>query len=153
MNGAPAPVRHMQELDEIRLLGRPLAAAEDLDAYQLLAGFERWPTWMWANHEVAGFLAWLREWNLARPDHLRTGFYGLDVYSLWDSLREIFAWLEANAARRPSCRPARLALLRAVRGGPAPVRVEHAAGSGILRDGCGGPAGRSAAPDARPGQG
>lgn len=67
-------------------------------AYQLLAGFERWPTWMWANHEVAGFLAWLREWNLARPDHLRTGFYGLDVYSLWDSLREIFAWLEANAA-------------------------------------------------------
>jgi erythromycin esterase-like protein len=160
-------VRHRQELDEIRLLGRPLAAAEDLDAlvrqasvaryvcigeashgtreyyhwravisrrlieehgftwigvegdwpdcwrinrwvrgqedqaldaYQLLAGFERWPTWMWANHEVAGFLAWLREWNLARPDHLRTGFYGLDVYSLWDSLREIFAWLEANAA-------------------------------------------------------
>lgn len=44
MNGAPAPVRHRQELDEIRLLGRPLTAAEDLDAYQLLAGFERWPT-------------------------------------------------------------------------------------------------------------
>lgn len=70
----------------------------DLDAYQLLARFERWPTWMWANYEVAEFLTWLRNWNLARPEHEHTGFYGLDVYSLWDSLREIFAWLEANAA-------------------------------------------------------
>ncbi|MFP5366697.1 MAG: erythromycin esterase family protein [Actinomycetes bacterium] len=70
---------------------------QDLDATQLLAGFERWPTWMWANYEVAEFLAWLREWNLARPEQLRAGFYGLDVYSLWDSLREIFSWLEANA--------------------------------------------------------
>lgn len=69
-----------------------------LDAYQLLARFERWPTWMWANYDVAEFLTWLREWNLARPDQERGGFYGLDVYSLWDSLREIFAWLEANAA-------------------------------------------------------
>lgn len=73
-------------------------ADQDLDARQLLAGFERWPTWMWANHEVAGFLAWLREWNLNLPGHRRTGFYGLDVYSLWDSLREIFNWLDANAA-------------------------------------------------------
>ncbi|UTT68857.1 erythromycin esterase family protein [Arthrobacter sp. DNA4] len=53
---------------------------------------------MWANHEVAEFLTWLRAWNLRLPEHQRTGFYGLDVYSLWDSLREIFAWLEANAS-------------------------------------------------------
>ena len=72
-------------------------ADQELDARQLLAGFERWPTWMWANHEVAVFLTWLREWNLQRPERQRTGFYGLDVYSLWDSLREIFAWLDANA--------------------------------------------------------
>ena len=78
---------------------------QDLDANRLLAGFERWPTWMWANYEVAGFLAWLREWNLARPEQLRAGFYGLDVYSLWDSLREIFSWLEANA---PDALPAAL---------------------------------------------
>ncbi|MFJ6078058.1 erythromycin esterase family protein [Pseudarthrobacter sp. NPDC092419] len=73
-------------------------ADQELDARQLLAGFERWPTWMWANHEVAAFLTWLREWNLGLPGHRRTGFYGLDVYSLWDSLREIFNWLGANAA-------------------------------------------------------
>ncbi|WP_115787686.1 erythromycin esterase family protein [Arthrobacter silvisoli] len=72
-------------------------ADQELDARELLAGFSRWPTWMWANVEVAGFLEWLRQWNLALPEGQRTGFYGLDVYSLWDSLRVIFAWLHANA--------------------------------------------------------
>ncbi len=36
---------------------------QSLDAYGLLAHFERWPTWMWANEDVAEFLTWLREWN------------------------------------------------------------------------------------------
>jgi erythromycin esterase-like protein len=70
---------------------------EELDARQLLAGFQRWPTWMWANHEVADFLDWLRRWNRSRPAPARVGFYGLDVYSLWDSLREILAWLDVHA--------------------------------------------------------
>ena len=73
------------------------AGDQDLDARGLLAGFERWPTWMWANEEVAEFLSWLREWNAGRPAASRVGFYGLDVYSLWDSLRRIIEWLEANA--------------------------------------------------------
>ncbi len=70
---------------------------QDLDARGLLGGFERWPTWMWANEEVAEFLTWLREWNAERPAAERVGFYGLDVYSLWDSLRRIIGWLEENA--------------------------------------------------------
>jgi erythromycin esterase len=70
---------------------------QSLDAYGLLSGFERWPTWMWANEDVAGFLEWLRDWNRARPVAERVGFYGLDVYSLWDSLRAIITWLERNA--------------------------------------------------------
>jgi erythromycin esterase len=73
------------------------AGDQDLDARGLLAGFERWPTWMWANEEVAEFLSWLREWNAGRPAASRVGFYGLDVYSLWDSLRRIIGWLEDNA--------------------------------------------------------
>lgn len=72
-------------------------ANQELDAEGVLARFERWPTWMWANHEVADFLEWLRDWNLAREEQQRVGFYGLDVYSLWDSLREVFSWLEENA--------------------------------------------------------
>lgn len=70
---------------------------QDLDVYGLLGLFERWPTWMWANRDVADFLSWLQRWNLARPAHERVGFYGLDVYSLWDSLREIISWLEVHA--------------------------------------------------------
>ena len=70
---------------------------QDLDVDGLLARFARWPTWMWANRDVAEFLDWLHRWNLALPPADRVGFYGLDVYSLWDSLREIIAWLEANA--------------------------------------------------------
>jgi erythromycin esterase len=72
-------------------------ADDDLDACGLLARFERWPTWMWANQEVAEFLTWLRGRNLALRPPERTGFYGLDVYSLWDSLREVISWLGANA--------------------------------------------------------
>ena len=68
-----------------------------VDARGLLALFERWPTWMWANEEVADFLDWLREWNTTRPASKRVGFYGLDVYSLWDSLSQIIAWLEKYA--------------------------------------------------------
>jgi erythromycin esterase len=70
---------------------------QQLDARGLLADFERWPTWMWANEEVADFLDWLRVHNSTRPASRRVGFYGLDVYSLWDSLREIFTWLEQYA--------------------------------------------------------
>ncbi len=70
---------------------------QDLDVGEVLGRFERWPTWMWANREVASFLAWLRAWNLGRPLPQRVGFYGLDVYSLWDSLRETISWLEAHA--------------------------------------------------------
>ncbi|TFB55626.1 erythromycin esterase family protein [Cryobacterium tagatosivorans] len=71
-------------------------ADRELDARGLLARFERWPTWLWANEDVAEFLAWLREWNAGRPPAEQVGFYGLDVYSLWDSLREIIAWLQVN---------------------------------------------------------
>jgi erythromycin esterase-like protein len=80
-------------------------ADRDLNVFGLLSRFERWPTWMWANQEVADFLAWLRHWNSARPMADRVGFYGLDVYSLWDSLREIIVWLETNA---PEAVPAAL---------------------------------------------
>ena len=71
--------------------------SHDLDARHLLSGFERWPTWMWANEEVADFLDWLRAHNVDRPLAERVGFYGLDVYSLWDSMREVFRWLDINA--------------------------------------------------------
>ncbi|WP_430781974.1 erythromycin esterase family protein [Actinoplanes sp. G11-F43] len=60
---------------------------------EALTGYERWPTWMWANEETADFTTWLRAWNEVRAPDDAVGFHGLDVYSLWDSMREILAWL------------------------------------------------------------
>lgn len=54
-----------------------------------LQGFNRWPTWMWANWEVATFADWLRTHNRRRPEKERVGFYGLDLYSLWESLEAV----------------------------------------------------------------
>lgn len=72
-------------------------ADQALDARGVLAGFDRWPTWMWANAEVADFLDWLHGWNAGRVAQERVGFYGLDVYSLWDSLTRIISWLTDHA--------------------------------------------------------
>lgn len=66
------------------------------DPRDVLLGFERWPTWMWANEEVVEFTRWLRDHNLARPENERVGFYGLDVYSLWESLRAVLAYLREH---------------------------------------------------------
>ena len=75
-------------------------------ARDVLHAFERWPTWMWANNEVVDLIEWLRDFNRTRGEEQRVGFYGLDVYSLWDSMRAVNEYLEridpklAAAARR-----------------------------------------------------
>jgi erythromycin esterase-like protein len=86
--------------------GRPTAPADPRDA---LLAFDRWPTWMWANEEVVDFCRWLRTRNAARDEHERAGFHGLDVYSLWESLREILTWLGEH---EPGHVPAALAAYR-----------------------------------------
>jgi erythromycin esterase-like protein len=60
----------------------------------VLHAFERWPTWMWANREVIALVDWLRDYNRRRSPDQRAGFYGLDVYSLWDSMRAVIEYLE-----------------------------------------------------------
>lgn len=56
--------------------------------------FTRFPTWMWRNEETAGFLDWLRVWNTEQPEERRAGFYGLDLYSLYSSLRAVLDYLD-----------------------------------------------------------
>jgi erythromycin esterase-like protein len=68
----------------------------DEDPRDALDAFARWPTWMWANEDVVDFCRWLRRHNAERPDDQRAGFYGLDVYSLWDSMHELISWLEEH---------------------------------------------------------
>jgi erythromycin esterase len=62
-------------------------------AREVLHAFERWPTWMWANEEAAALAEWLRRYNETLPEEQKAGFYGLDVYSLWDSLYQVMGYL------------------------------------------------------------
>ena len=61
---------------------------------EVLKTFDRWPTWMWANWEIAALAEWLKDYNRDLPVEKMIGFYGLDVYSLWDSMYEILGYLE-----------------------------------------------------------
>jgi erythromycin esterase len=71
--------------------GYPDAGDGTLD---VMRDFKRWPTWMWANWEVVALTEWLRTWNDNRPAEQKIGFYGLDVYTLWESLAEVSDYLE-----------------------------------------------------------
>ncbi|GAA2218716.1 erythromycin esterase family protein [Micromonospora olivasterospora] len=79
------------------------------DPREALATFERWPTWMWANEEVVDLTRWLRVRNSRVDEPARAGFHGLDVYSLWESLREILVHLREHD---PEQVPAALAAYR-----------------------------------------
>ncbi|WP_438351077.1 erythromycin esterase family protein [Paenibacillus sp. FA6] len=56
--------------------------------------FNRWPTWMWANDEVMDLVKWLHEHNRNEDNEDRIGFYGIDVYSLWESIEDILIHLK-----------------------------------------------------------
>ena len=73
-----------------------LRPSADEDPRTALDAIHRWPTWMWANDDVVDFCRWLRDSNARVPEADRVGFYGLDVYSLWDSMHELVAWLQEN---------------------------------------------------------
>ncbi|RUO58726.1 erythromycin esterase family protein [Pseudidiomarina insulisalsae] len=61
-----------------------------------LKHFERWPTWMWANWEVYEFARWLKGFNQERSTGEQKGFYGLDVYSLWESMDAVMDYLKTE---------------------------------------------------------
>lgn len=76
--------------------------SEDEDAIDALAGFQRFPAWMWRNADVLDFIGWLRNFNEHRQ-FKRVGFYGLDLYSLHASIRAVLDFLDKvdpEAARR-----------------------------------------------------
>lgn len=69
----------------------------DPDGRAALSGFARFPAWMWRNTSVLDFVEWLRKHNDAagaggHPG--KTGFYGLDLYSLFTSIQEVLRYLD-----------------------------------------------------------
>ncbi len=56
--------------------------------------FSRFPTWMWRNKDVDAFVAWLKSHNEGLPMAQRTRFHGLDLYSMFNSIAEVLAYLD-----------------------------------------------------------
>jgi erythromycin esterase-like protein len=71
----------------VRGLGR------DRSAEQALAGFRRFPSWMWRNEVVLEFVQWLRAHNDSTGLEPKVGFYGLDLYSLFGSIGAVLGYL------------------------------------------------------------
>jgi erythromycin esterase-like protein len=94
--------------DAYRVNRYVLGKDDDPSAEHALAGFKRFPTWMWRNTDVVDFIDWLRGYNDFLPSETpKTGFYGLDLYSLFSSTQEVMAYLEGvdpEAARRARAR-------------------------------------------------
>ena len=76
-----------------RRTGRSLCAAFSVPPSEWTA-FARFPTWMWRNAEVRDFVEWLREHNGAAEQGKRVAFHGLDLYSLYDSIRSVLNYLD-----------------------------------------------------------
>jgi erythromycin esterase len=126
--------------------GDPEAPADPLEVLQR---FERWPTWMWANQEVLDFTRWLRTHNSARPADERVGFYGLDVYSLWESLRAVIGYLREHEPDHVAGALEAWRCFEPYAEDPRGLRARHPVGAHRLRAGGGDVAQRPA--DQRPG--
>lgn len=69
--------------------------SDDPDADAALGDFERFPRWMWRNEDARAFVQWLRDYNDALPaGKPKTGFYGIDLYSLSRSIEAVIAYLD-----------------------------------------------------------
>ncbi|EED20034.1 erythromycin esterase, putative [Talaromyces stipitatus ATCC 10500] len=72
--------------------------------------FKRFPTWMWRNREMQDLVEWMRDRNAkVRPEE-RAGFYGLDLYSMGESIKSVIQYLDLvdpelgkNARKRYGC--------------------------------------------------
>jgi erythromycin esterase-like protein len=76
-------------------------AGKDRTAEEALRDFVRFPRWMWRNQVVEAFAVWLRGHNRQAPNPV--GFYGLDLYSLLESVDLVLRYLEKvdpEAAKR-----------------------------------------------------
>src|SRR5215210_9041727 len=79
-------------------------AGDDRDAGQALGDFQRFPRWMWRNEVVVGLVEWLHAHGQG------AGFYGLDLYSLRESMSAVIGYLQTidpegaeRARRRYAC--------------------------------------------------
>jgi protein-L-isoaspartate(D-aspartate) O-methyltransferase len=93
--------------------------------------FARFPTWMWRNNEVRDFVNWLREHNAAAKHEARVAFHGLDLYSLYVSIRSVLNYLDQVDPEAAKVARQRYGCLTPWQGDPA--TYGHAALTGSYR--------------------
>lgn len=49
---------------------------------------------MWANEEMIDLIEWMKEYNESGQNQTKVGFYGIDIYSLWESMDEVIRYLK-----------------------------------------------------------
>src|SRR5215218_994848 len=69
---------------------------DSAQAVSLLRQYDRWPTWMWGNYHIASLVTWLNQYNQSKQDREKIGFFGLDVYCLWESVQELMPYIQGN---------------------------------------------------------
>src|SRR5213595_616587 len=83
-------------------------SSNDANASEALAGFRRFPAWMWRNAVVVEFVEWLRQFNKdVDSKRAPAGLYGMDLYSLHGSIDAVLNYLEKvdpEAAKRAGVR-------------------------------------------------
>ncbi|MEO9147131.1 MAG: erythromycin esterase family protein [Ginsengibacter sp.] len=72
---------------------------EHKSVLKVLEAFNRWPTWMWANWEIVALANWMQQHNAGLSADKRVGFYGLDVYSLWESIMKYLEKTDPSALK------------------------------------------------------
>jgi protein-L-isoaspartate(D-aspartate) O-methyltransferase len=93
--------------------------------------FARFPTWMWRNNEVRSFVDWLHAYNAGRKLEDRVAVYGLDLYSLYTSIRSVLKYLDAVDPDSARVARQRYGCLSPWQGDPA--TYGHAALTGAYR--------------------
>ncbi len=71
--------------------------SSSVSAKEILSKLDRWPTWMWANEEVAALAEWLKTYNDKVPQNKKVGFYGMDVYDEWNSKDMVLQTLQKTS--------------------------------------------------------
>ncbi len=73
--------------------------------------FTRFPTWMWRNKDIDGFVSFLRGHNAAQPPGQKVGFYGLDLYNMTASIAAVIDYLDRVDPKAAALARARYACL------------------------------------------
>jgi erythromycin esterase-like protein len=97
--------------DALRLNRFIQGRGDDRSVEAALAGFKRFPVWMWRNTVIAELISWLKDYNASLPKgRAKVGVYGLDLYSLHSSMNAVVEYLAkvdpeaaAEARKRYAC--------------------------------------------------